>query len=315
MTHGTPPLAVVVGPTGIGKTRLAVALARALGEVELINGDSRQTQRHLRIGTCTPTPADLEGVDCHLLDLRDPGQEFGVGAWLRLAREAVAAIESRGRRVIVVGGSALYVRALLDGFDPELRAPDRRRRIEREGLASTPSGLATLVAQLLARDPSAGDNIDLANPRRVIRALEIIDRRPGSSLRDRTRQGGRSAVWIGLDTDPGRYRSWVATRTRSMLDGGLLAEVEAALQRGTTPDELARAGIGYAEAMDLLAGRVSATVASERITQRTLRYAKSQRTWWRRDSRIQWIDPGLGWDAAHASALAALHRYWGTASH
>jgi tRNA dimethylallyltransferase len=175
----TRPFLVVVGPTCTGKTALAARLARCFAAAELISADSRQLRRGLRVATCAPGHADLDGVPCHLIDLADPGEPFSVARWLECARETLSDLERRGVVPIVVGGTGLYVSALVDGFDFGRTPPDHQTRERRTRCAASPDGLATLTAELLERDPSAANTVELRNPRRVVRALEILDRRPG----------------------------------------------------------------------------------------------------------------------------------------
>jgi tRNA dimethylallyltransferase len=224
-------LLVVTGPTATGKTPLAVAVAERLGAVELVNADSRQVIRGLTVGTCAPTAAELRGVPCHLVGVRDPGEPFTVAAWLRLARPVVEDIDRRGALPLVVGGTGFYIGALVDGLDLAEVEPDPVTREWRFALAERPEGLAGLAAELGRRDPQGAAGVDLRNPRRVVRALEILD------------------------------------------------------AHGT----LAAAGIGYREALAVHDGLCGVDDAVDRLVRRTLRYAKAQRTWFRRDPRIRWL--------------------------
>ena len=176
----TRPLLVIVGPTCTGKTALAVAAAQALAPAAILNADSRQVRRGLRVGTCAPTPEELHGVRCELLDLCDPGDPFTVADWLIAARACLDRLDQTGSRAIVAGGTGLYVTALVDGFDLAGGPPDPARRADRTELAAMPGGLDALVAELRTRDPGGATGIDQRNPRRVIRALEILDAGGGS---------------------------------------------------------------------------------------------------------------------------------------
>jgi tRNA dimethylallyltransferase len=290
----TSPLLVIVGPTCTGKTALAVAAAQALAPAEMLNADSRQVRRGLRVGTCAPTADELKGVRCELLDLCDPGEPFTVADWLASARRCLDRLDRSGTRAVVSGGTGLYVTALVDGFDLAGAAPDPARRAERTESAATPEGLEALVADLRTRDPEGASAIDRRNPRRVIRALEILDVRGGSLRTAQRRVSPREAVMIGLDVARPAHARWIAHRTAAMFDsGGIQDEVRRLLQKGLDRTVVVRCGIGYAEALDLIDGHLDVAAAVQATTQRTLRYARAQRTWFRRDTRITWLRPDL----------------------
>ena len=297
----------VVGPTCTGKTALAVALAQRLAPAELINADSRQLRRGLSVATCRPTEAQLCGVVCHLLDLADPGEDFTVADWVGAARDVVARLERRSVLPIVVGGTGLYVSAFVDGFDFGRAGPDPARRIERTQLAAAAGGRAALAAELLERDAGAAAQVDLNNPRRVIRALEILDTH-GGSLDAARGTAPRPAVLIGLDAPPEAHAQWIRQRTEAMFgEGALLDEVRSALRRGCSADALAACGIGYAEAIDVVEDRLSVDEAVAATVRRTLRYARSQRSFFRRDRRIAWLQAGgADMDALVARAMAIV---------
>ncbi len=303
-----PDLLVVAGPTATGKTALAVAVAERFGAAELVNADSRQVIRGLTVGTCAPTSAELRGVPCHLLGVREPGEPFTVAAWLRLARRAVAEVHGRGAVPVVVGGTGFFVGALVDGLDLADVEPDAATRERRFALAERPEGLAELAAELGRRDPDGAAGVDLRNPRRVVRALEILDGR--GSLAVRGRSGGLLATQVALAVAPELHRRLVEERSRRLLGGGaLLAEVEQALARGVARPALDAAGIGYREALAVLDGVCSVDGAVDLLVRRTLRYAKAQRTWFRRDPRIRWLERDAGSvDGLAAEVIDALHQ-------
>ena len=295
MTATPAPVVAVVGPTATGKTALAVLLARAIGSAELVNADSRQVLRGLHVGTNRPGPEDLEGVPCHLLGITDPGAPFSVADWLAAARACLASLDLRGMRPIVVGGTGLYVRALLDGLELDGAPPDPARRATLNASAASPAGLGALAGELRRRDPEGAAGIDLRNPRRVVRATEIVE--ACGSLAGRGRTGAtRPSVRIGLDAAPDLHRGWIAERARAMLAGGLLEETAAALARGVPPEALGASGIGYREALAVLDGRLSETAAAAEIVRRTARYAKAQRTWFRADRSVVWLHRERGDD-------------------
>jgi tRNA dimethylallyltransferase len=285
---------VIVGPTCSGKTALAVATATGLAPAEMINADSRQVRRGLRVGTCAPRPSELHGVRCHLLDLCDPGETFTVADWLTAARRSMERLDRAGTRAVVAGGTGLYVTALVDGFDLAQVPPDPVRRADRAELAATPEGLASLAAELRQRDPAGATEIDQRNPRRVIRALEILDAKGGSVLTARRRATPRPAVMVGLDVARPVHARWIEHRIAGMFDsGGIQDEVRWLLGRGLDRAAIGSCGIGYSEALDLIEGHLDLEAAMQATMRRTLRYARAQRTWFRRDTRLTWFRPDL----------------------
>jgi tRNA dimethylallyltransferase len=282
-----PPLLAVVGPTATGKTRLAVRLAERLGWCELLSADSRQVLRGLTVGTGAPTPAELRGVPCHLVGVAEPGQPFTVADWLAAARRCLDELGRRGARPIVVGGTGLYVRALLQGYALEGAAPDPVRRASLDREAATPAGLSRLSERLRRLDPAGAAAIDLRNPRRVVRALELVERHGSLAARPAARPAPTATV-IGLDAEPPLHRVWIAERVRAMLGGGLVEETAAALAGGVPAAVLDASGIGYREALALLDGRLDREGAEREMVSRTIRYARAQRTWFR-------AEPGVGW--------------------
>lgn len=297
-SEGQPPVIAVVGPTGSGKSDLAVDLALEL-DGEVINADAMQFYRGMDIGTAKITEAERRGVPHHLLDILDVTEEASVSDFQRQARAAIAEIHGRGRRAILAGGSGLYVRAALDvlefpGTDPEIRA-----RLERENDAA---GTASLLERLRNVDPvSAGR---LGDARRIIRALEVFELtgRPFSSFMP-SREYVQPAVQIGLDVDRDVLKERLADRVHRMVDQGLLAEVErldaAGLRRGRT----APRALGYAQFLKVLDGEADVAQAAEETIVATRQFARRQLTWFRADPRITWLgwrDPDL---AAKAAAL------------
>jgi tRNA dimethylallyltransferase len=188
----------------------------------------------------------------------------------------------------VVGGTGLYVRALLDGLDLDGAAPDPARRAALNARAASPEGVAGLAEELRRRDPEGAASIDLRNPRRVVRALEIVEARGSLAAR---RRGGATlpSVRIGLDVAADLHRRWITERAQTMLRTGLIEETRTALGAGVAADALDGCGIGYREALEVLAGRASEAAAAEAIVRRTLRYARAQRTWFRADAATVWL--------------------------
>lgn len=286
---------VIVGPTGVGKSRLAVALAQRQARIEIVNADSRQVIRGLYVATATPTPAQRTAVPHHLFEIREPGADFSVADWLENAELVLKEIDARQGTAVVVGGTGLYIDAFLDGLDP-LPKPHLGKRIARTEQAETAAGRDFLVAELLGRDPQAATLVDVRNPRRVIRALEIIEQ-TGRPLSDSwTRRGvGEElpphTVVIGLDVDRTLHTTMLTAQVNAMFhEGRLRHEVDRALESGVASSTLETCGIGYREVLAFEAGELTLEGAISATLRRTLRYAKAQRTYFRRDRRIVWLD-------------------------
>jgi tRNA dimethylallyltransferase len=283
---GDGPIAAVVGPTGSGKTELALALAARL-PIEIVVADSRQVYRGMDVGTAKPDAAVRAAVPHHLIDLVEPGEPFSVADWTDAARRVLGDIHVRRRLPLLVGGSGLYLTALLDSyaFGP---APDpaARHRIQ-EQLAG--AGLVALADRLRAVDPSAAARIDLRNPRRVSRALERAT--AGGSPRAGRPWSGPMRL-IGISRQTAVLNRRIDERAAWLFGNGLLDEVRALLVAGHDPLRSPLTSHGYGEAARHLAGEWSLAEAVAVTARRTRQYAKRQRTWFRRDSRIVWLDAG-----------------------
>lgn len=293
---GQPPVIAVVGPTGSGKSDLAVELALAL-DGEVINADAMQFYRGMDIGTAKVTEAEQRGVRHHLLDILDVTQEASVSDFQQQARDAVADIHRRGRRAILAGGSGLYVRAALDVLDFPGTDPEIRTRLEQENVEA---GTAALLERLRAVDPvSAGR---LGDARRIIRALEVFELtgRPFSSFMP-TREYHQPAVQIGLQVDREQLRDRLAVRVHRMVERGLLAEVERLDAQGLRRGKTAPRALGYAQFLKVLDGETDVAQAAEETIVATRQFARRQLTWFRADPRIGWLD----WQDPRLAAKAA----------
>lgn len=295
---GAQPVIAVVGPTGSGKSDLAVNLALEL-DGEVINADAMQFYRGMDIGTAKISLAERRGVPHHLLDILDVTQEASVSQFQEQARAAIADIHSRGKRAILAGGSGLYVRAALDVLEFPGTDPAVRQQLE-DDLAA--QGAEALLARLQAVDPvSAGR---LSDSRRIIRALEVhqLTGRPFSSFMPQ-REYVQPAVQIGLSVDREQLRERLALRVHRMVDDGLLAEVERLEARGLRQGKTAPRALGYAQFLRVLDGGTTVGEAAEETIVATRQFARRQLTWFRADPRINWLD----WqDPALTSRAAAF---------
>ena len=274
----------VVGPTAAGKSDLAVALALALGG-EVVNADSMQLYRGMDIGTAKLPEVERRGVPHHLLDVWDVRRTATAAAYQELCRTTISDLQARGVTPVLVGGSGLYLRAALDrvefpGTDPALRAA-----LEADLLADGPG---PLHARLRALSPEAAGRMEPSNGRRIVRALEVVVL-TGSMPGELTSYDAQiPTTWLGVDREDLPAR--IGARVERMWELGLVAEVAglAGLREGMT----ARRALGYAQVLDLLDGRLSEDTAREQTATATRRYAKRQRTWFRRDPRISWLRAG-----------------------
>ena len=284
-----PPVIGIVGPTASGKTDLALALARRW-PVEILVADSRQVYRGMDVGTATPGPTALRAVPHHLLDLVDPDEPFSVAQWVERARDLLPEIAARGRIAMLVGGTGLYVAALLDGHDYASQpwSPEIRRRLADELDAQ---GVEPLAGRLRAADPAAAARIDLDNPRRVLRALERLEAGDGGGEPAAEPYAGRVAL-LGVSRPREVLYRRIDDRARWLFAHGLLDEVRALMDAGYRADLRPMTGHGYGEAVRHLAGEWSLEQAIDVTARRTRQYAKRQLTWFRRDPRILWISAG-----------------------
>ncbi|MBP2411265.1 tRNA dimethylallyltransferase [Arthrobacter stackebrandtii] len=296
------PLVAVVGPTGSGKSELALELAERFNG-EAINADSMQFYRGMDIGTAKLPPAERRGIRHHLMDFLSVREDTTVADFQRMARAAVADVRSRGRLPILVGGSGLYNRAAIDvlefpGTDPQLRAA-LETDLERHGLSA-------LLARLAEVDPVSAARIN--DGKRAVRALEVhaLTGRPFSSFMPE-REYVTPTVQIGLNGDRAELHDRLAQRVHRMVDSGLLAEVEALIPKGLREGRTAHKALGYQQFLRVIDGESTVAAASEETIVATRQFARRQLTWFRADPRVHWLDwaqPDLG--AAAAELVRAL---------
>lgn len=298
-----PPLLVIAGPTATGKTGLSVAIARALAAegvpAEIISADSRQVYRGLDIGTAKASVEDRAGVPHHGLDLVDPDEPFTLADFTAHALQALAGIAERGGLAILVGGTGLYLRAVARGIDTDALPADPRLRAELEQEFSR-DGLEALVTRLQAAAPLRAARTDLRNPRRVVRALEIAELE-GDREPPQPRGYDGPTHWVGLALDHATQREWIAARARAQFEAGLVEEARALRER-FDPTLPAFSAIGYREAWSVLDGTMSIEAAIAEDARRNVGFAKRQRTWFRSEPGIEWLD-AADQPAAQAAAL------------
>lgn len=280
------PVIAVVGPTGTGKSDLAIALAQILNG-EIVNSDALQFYRGMDIGTAKLPESDRGGIPHHLMDIMDVTEEASVARFQAQARECFRDIRKRGRVPVMVGGSGLYVRAALDVIDFPPTDPAVRRRLEDQ---VERDGEMPLRAHLAAIDPvSAQRNLDL---RRAIRAVEVHETsgRAFSSYMPR-RQYFQPALQIGLNLDRALLHERLAARVHLMDEQGLEEEVRQLIERGLREGKTASRAIGYQQYIDLIDGKLTRETAIEQTIVATRKFARRQITWFSADDRVAWLDP------------------------
>jgi tRNA dimethylallyltransferase len=282
-----PPVVAVVGPTATGKTALAVDLALRMGG-EVVNADSMQLYRGMDIGTAKPDPGERRGVPHHLLDLWDVRQPASVAEYRRLARAEIDRLRAAGTVPLLVGGSGLYVRAVLDELDFPGTDPVVRGRLEEE-LAAV--GAPALHARLAAVDPAAAAAVLPSNGRRIVRALEVVEL-TGGPFRARLPEPAPHypALVVGLDRAPAELDERVARRVDRMWARGFVAEVEGLVAAGLREGPTASRALGYAQVLAQLDGELTPGQARERTVSATRRFVRRQRSWFRRDAATTWLD-------------------------
>ena len=278
------PIVAVVGPTAAGKTGLSLDLAERLGG-EVVNTDAMQVYRGMDVGTAKLPPGDRRGIPHHLLDTHDVSEALSVAEFQAAARAVIAGLRGRGVVPVLVGGSALYTRAVLDRFEFPGTDPVLRRRLEAE---LDDVGSAAMHRRLADVDPEAAARILPDNARRIVRALEVVELtgRSFTASLPRLQYVDPLTVQVGVAIDRPALDERIAARVREMYDAGLVEEVERLGPLGPT----AATAIGYREAAAHLAGELGLEDAVERTTVATRRFARRQESWWRKDDRIAWVD-------------------------
>ena len=302
-----PPLLVIAGPTATGKTGLAIELASELRTAgtpaEVISADSRQVYRGLDIGTAKPALAERRGIPHHGLDLVEPDQPFSVADFVDHVTSVLATIGQGGGVAILAGGTGLYLRAIARGLDTDALPSDAtvRAGVEAEIAAA---GVAAGAARLTSLAPNLAARVDLQNPRRVARALEIAELQGDRPLPAARGYDGPVA-WLGLEVVPGVHRGWIADRARAQFDAGLVEEARALRER-FDPALPAFSAIGYQEAWAFLDGEIDRETAIAQDAARNVAFAKRQRTWFRREPDVEWLDPSMSNPLPRALEVARI---------
>jgi tRNA dimethylallyltransferase len=298
------PLLVIGGPTGVGKTATAVALAQRI-PVEVVSADSRQVYRGMDIATGKPVAAERQALVHHLIDVVDPDERYHAARFVAEARAAIVAIHGRGRLPAVVGGTGFYIRALLRGLDPAPPADPEFRRALSEAVAR--EGRRALYARLGREAPALARGLHPHDTVRVIRALERARTAgaagPAPWRWTRGRVEGYDLVYVGLTVERAVLRQRLAERAREMVAAGLADEVRGLLARGYEAELPAMQGIGYRQFIPVVQGRLSPADALAAMQRETVRYARRQWTWFAREPEIQWCDLGLAGGAGGAAAI------------
>jgi tRNA dimethylallyltransferase len=281
------PVVAVVGATASGKSALALDLAERLGG-EIVNTDSMQVYRGMDIGTAKLTHAERRGISHHLLDVLDVAEPATVAEFQGWARAVVEDCHRRGVTPVLVGGSALYVRAILDEFEVPGTAPEVRARLEEELAAVGPEALHARLAEM---DPTTAARITPQNGRRVVRALEVIELtgQPYTSTLPEQRYHYRGAVQVGVDIDRATLDRRIQERVDRMWAAGFVEEVRRLTEQGLREGRTAYRALGYQQVLAFLDGEISEDEAREQTVNRTRRFARRQDGWFRKDPRITWV--------------------------
>jgi tRNA dimethylallyltransferase len=285
------PLIIICGPTATGKSELALEVAQKY-DGEIINADSMQLYQGMDIGTAKLTVEERRGIPHHLLDILKVSQDASVAQYQEQARAAIEDIRSRGKVGIVVGGTGLYIKSIVDEMNFPETDPELRKKLEDEAELL---GAAELYSRLRLLDPEAAAAIEPANTRRIIRALEVIEvtgKPYSANLPSDTSLRFPDALHIGLSMERSSLAPRIEARVHRMFEQGLIAEVETLLGEGLLEGATAQRAIGYAQVIALIRGEVTQNLAIEETVVATRQYVRRQETWFKRDQRIQWIGEG-----------------------
>ena len=287
-----PPLVIIGGPTGVGKSETAVLLAKRIGG-EIISADSMQVYRHMDIGTAKITPDEMGGIPHHMIDVLEPTQSFNIARFKEMADECITDIHSRGRIPILTGGTGFYIHAVLYGtvFAEEDDDTVIRQKLEQK---AADEGKEALHAMLEETDPESAAAIPVGNVKRVIRALEYYEK-TGEKMsvhnkREHLKEPSYNAAWFALTCDRARMYERIDLRVDKMMEKGLTEEVRNLEKMGLTRTDVSMQGLGYRQMLDHFDGKCSLEESVSRIKQETRHYAKRQLTWLRREKDVIWLE-------------------------
>jgi tRNA dimethylallyltransferase len=307
-----PPLIVLAGATATGKTALSLALAQSLGAggvaAEIVSADSRQVYRGMDIGTAKATAEERAAVPHHGLDLVDPDEPFSVADYACHAATALTGIAQRGAVALLVGGTGFYLRSVARGLAVDELAWDPQVRASVEACLAA-EGLPALVGELRRLAPTRAAEVDLRNPRRVVRAVEIARLRGDQPL-PKPRGYGRPVLWLGLSVEPPVLRERIHDRARAQFAAGLVEETRSLAARYPTTLP-SFSGIGYAEALAVIEGRLEPDAAVAQDAHRNVLFARRQATWFRRETDVHWLDATR--EPPLIDAIAAAESYLASA--
>ncbi len=287
----TVPLLVIVGPTAVGKTKVSVELAERIGG-EIVSADSRQVYRFMDIGTAKPAPTDMRRIPHHMIDVINPDEEYTAADYSRGAHAAIKSIFEKGRIPIMVGGSGLYIRAVIDGIFPGPGSDTKIR--EKLEIEAEESGISSLYNRLCKVDPVASTRIHPNDKRRIIRALEIFEAtgRPISLLQEegKKKEPECDTVMIGLNRPRKELYRRIQERVEEIFQHGFIDEVKGLLERGYQDNLISMEALGYREVIKFLNGGIMLDLAKRKVKQNTCHYARRQLIWFRKDKRITWFN-------------------------
>ena len=304
------PLVILTGPTAVGKTALSVAFAKAING-EIISADSMQVYRNMDIGSAKVTKEEMEGVPHHLIDVLEPAEEFNVVLFQKMARQAAEEIESRGHIPILVGGTGFYIQALLYNIDFAENDEDRRLRRSLEEIAKE-QGASALYEKLRAVDPESCEIIHANNVKRVIRAIEFYEK-TGKKISAHNREQRQNIspyrfAYFVLNDDREKIYRQIDQRVDLMMERGLVEEVRALRAMGCSRGMVSMQGLGYKEILSYLEGEISQEEAVYLIKRDTRHFAKRQRTWFKREKEVTWIEKNV-FDYSSQNMLAFMQDF------
>jgi len=283
---------VIVGPTAVGKTNLAIELAKRI-EGEIISADSMQVYKYMDIGTAKPTPEEMHGIKHYMIDVLEPNEECNVAKYKEMAEECIKEILSRKKIPMIVGGTGLYINSVVDNVEFSETITDRDYRMKLEARANS-EGIEVLYKDLKEIDKEAAEKIHQNDLRRIIRALEVYHS-TGKTISyhnklSRQNPSKYDFVMIGLNMDRADLYKRIDLRVDEMIANGLVDEVKNLIEKGTSFEHTSMQGLGYKEIMEYIERETTLEQAVEIIKTNSRRYAKRQITWFRREQRIQWFD-------------------------